>query len=154
MRQLASKARVTIGHYLAGYYTSRENMMSNPFEAPESDALRRTKTEKHPGLEQQLKRASEAQREGMQGIEASPGGKSLESRIKGASDAKTLQDGGTVPGNLDLPSEAQPASASTERGATRRAEAGPEMPEVKNFDAETRKPKPPEGWHPGGPERG
>jgi len=101
--------------------------MNDPFEIPESDALRRDRLEEHLDLEHRLSQASEAKPEAMQDEYASPG-------------------------NLDLPEEAQPATASTERGAASRAEAGPEKTEVKNIDAEAGPPQSPEGWHPGGPE--
>jgi hypothetical protein len=54
--------------------------------------------------------------------------------------------------STSLPQGIHPASAYTERGTASRAETGAEKPEVKNFDAETRPPRPPEGWRPGGPE--
>ena len=101
--------------------------MDNPLEIPESDAPRRDGVEEYHDLEHRLSQASEAQPEARQGEQAPPD-------------------------NLDLPDEAQPATASTEKGAASRAETGPEKTEVKNFDTETGAPRPPEGWHPGGPE--
>ena len=101
--------------------------MDNPLEIPESDAPRRDEVKKYHDLEHRLSRASEAKPE-------------------------ARQDEQAPPDNLDLPDEAQPATASTERGTAARAETGPEKTEVKNFDPETSGPSPPEGWQPGGPE--
>lgn len=101
--------------------------MDNPLEIPESDAPRQDGVEECHNLEHRLSQASEAQPEARQDEQAHPD-------------------------NLDLPNEAQPATASTEKGAASRAETGPEKTEVKNFDAETSVPRPPEGWHPGGTE--
>jgi len=103
--------------------------MNDPFETPESDALRREGAAEHLDLEQRLSQAEDVKPEAM-------------------------PDAPVSPDNFDLPAEAQPATAYTERGAASRVETGPEKVEVKNFDAETGVPKPPEGWHPGGPERG
>ena len=103
--------------------------MNNPLETPESDAPRRDEVKKYHDLEHRLSRASEAKPEAMQNVQASSG-------------------------NLDLPDEAQPATASTERGTAARAETGSEKTEVKNFDPETGAPRPPEGWQPGGLESG
>ncbi len=58
------------------------------------------------------------------------------------------------------PPEHQPKSAATELGDARRAESGAERPEVKlhkeslDLAGEGKPPVPPEGWRPGGPERG
>ncbi len=101
--------------------------MNHPLETPESDALRQNEAEEHQALESRLSRAAEVEPEAVPDVQASEG-------------------------NLDLPEEAQPATASTEKGTAGRAETGPEKTEVKNFDAETSAPRPPEGWHPSGPE--
>ena len=63
------------------------------------------------------------------------------------------------------PPDHQPKSATTELGDARRAETGAERPEVKlhhetadvsgeGRPSEGKPPSPPEGWHPGGAERG
>ncbi|WP_423223636.1 hypothetical protein [Candidatus Amarolinea aalborgensis] len=72
---------------------------------------------------------------------------------------KAMQ-GGDVTGQPGLPADSQPAVATTELGADVRAETGPEKPEVKLYhntlevNKETRPAGTPEGWQPGGPERG
>ena len=103
--------------------------MRDPFEAPESDAPRLDHLEDYQDLDQRLGQAEEAK-------------------------VETPQASANSAGNLDLPDEAQPGTAGTERGTARRVETGPEKPEVKNFDVETGAPKPPKGWRPGGPEGG
>lgn len=103
--------------------------MDNPLEIPESDAPRRNGVEEYHDLEHRLSQASEAKPE-------------------------ARQDEQAPPDNLDLPDEAQPATATTEKGVADRAETGPEKTEVKNFDPETGAPRPPKGWQPGGHERG
>ncbi len=64
-------------------------------------------------------------------------------------------------GDLEYPSSDQrPKSATTELGDASRAETGAERPEVKwhhevaELDKEGRPSRTPEGWRPGGPERG
>lgn len=64
-------------------------------------------------------------------------------------------------GDVDYPSPDQrPKSATTELGDARRAETGPERPEVKwhhevaEPDKEGKPAGTPEGWRPGRPERG
>ncbi len=115
--------------------------MNDPFEIPESDAPRRDRLEEHLDLEHRLSQASEAKPEAMQDA----GSKMQEAGGK-------MRDIQASPDNLDLPSAARPATASTERGTAARTETGPEKPEVENLDSETRSPRPPEGWRPGGPE--
>jgi len=73
---------------------------------------------------------------------------------------KKAMQGGDVTGQPELPADSQPALATTELGADVRAETSAEKPEVKLYHntlegkKEARPAGTPEGWRPGGPERG
>ena len=101
--------------------------MSNVFEVPESDAPRSDGVDERGDMEHRLSRAAEAEPEAVQGAQP-------------------------LPADLALPDETEPPAAGTERGTAGRSETGPEKAEVKDFDVETAVFKPPEGWHPRGPE--
>ena len=73
---------------------------------------------------------------------------------------KAMQGGDVTGSPPVLPPDSQPATATTELGADIRDETSPEKPEVKLYHntldekKEGRPAGPPEGWKPGGAERG